>query len=785
VTTSLRLLHLEKYEGDAALALALLAEEGFSCQTTRVPTLDGFSIALEDGGPFDLILSDLSSVVDGHGALALARNTQPGVPFIFLTGTGGAETVVEALKSGASDYVIKGRLSRLAPAVQRALAEARERAGKVAGVVEMVEDVTKGKQAEEELRHSHELLRAVIAASPLATVLLDPEGRVIIWNAAAERIFGWREAEVLGHYLPSVPESKRREFADLRSRVMGGEFLAGVEIRRRNKNGSVVEVSLHAAPVFNAEGTVVAMMSVMADISERKRIEGELQESERRFRAAFEDAAIGMCLTGPDGRFLTVNRVFGAMLGYTPEELTALDLFQVTYPEDRLKSRRWIEGMLAGEPLPTQMEKRFVTREGAVVWGMVSKNLLRDGSGAPLYFVNQIQDITERKHLGLQLLHAQKMEAVGTLAGGIAHDFNNLLTAIVGYGTLLEMRIDPQDPLAGHVGKILATADRAAALTQSLLAFSRKRTIEPHPVDLNRLVQEVGELLRRVLREDIELRTNLHDDPVTGHADSGQVEQILINLATNARDAMPTGGLLEVTTAMVDIDESFVAAHSYGVPGRYALLAVADNGRGMDEPTRKRIFEPFYTTKDVGKGSGLGLAIVYGIVKQHQGFINCYSEPDRGTIFRIYLPAAEGAIESVPPALSAPPTGGAETILLAEDDPWVRSLTREVLERFGYTVIEAADGEEAVACLQQHGEKIDLALLDVIMPRRNGREALAAMREFRPGLPALFTSGYTADILQLPGLQSQEARTGFLSKPVAPAELLRAVRKLLDQAEAG
>jgi nitrogen-specific signal transduction histidine kinase len=400
------------------------------------------------------------------------------------------------------------------------------------------------------------------------------------------------------------------------------------------------------------------------------------------------------------------------------------------------------------------------------------------------------EDITERKQaeqekarLQAQLYLSQKLEAVGHLAGGIAHDFNNILTAIMGYGSLLQAKLKQDDPLRNHVDQILTSAERAAALVRSLLAYSRKQIINPRPVKINEIVVNVENMLQRIIGEDINLQTVLSEQDTTVVADAGQIEQILTNLATNARDAMPAGGALTIEAGVIEMDEQFIKAHGYGMQGPYVLLTVSDTGGGMDENTQKQIFEPFFTTKDVGKGTGLGLSTVYGIVKQHNGFINCYSEPGEGTTFKIYLPLATKPTGPAvqPSAIGRPPLlkGGSETILLAEDDDDLRKLIMQVLEDFGYTVLEASDGDAAVGLFREHYDTISLLLLDVIMPKKNGRDAYAEMREIEPAIKALFTSGYTADIIHKQGLLDQGLE--FILKPVSPTELLKKVRDVLDK----
>jgi PAS domain S-box-containing protein len=655
----------------------------------------------------------------------------------------------------------------------------RDGAGKPVAVEGVVSDITDRKRTEEELRHANEQFRALIVAAPLAIFVLDTAGCVLLWNPAAEDIFGWSEAEVLGRPLRIVPWENAAEARLVRKRVLQGETLTAVPLQHHRRDGSSVDVSLYAAPIYDSRGTVVAIMAAVADTGEQKRVERELMQSEQRFRTAFEGAIIGMCLVATDGRFLTVNRSLCDMLGYTASELTALNHFDITHPEDVERRRAWSESLLRGEPCPSSMEFRCLHRTGRIVWAQVSKFLFRDNDGTPLYFVNQVQDITERKSLENQLRHSQKMEAIGTLTGGIAHDFNNILTAIIGYGSLLEMRLAEDDPLRPFVEHILTAGERAAGLTQSLLAFGRKQTIEPQLVDLNAIVFEVEKFLLRLLREDIDLRTSVANEVYTVMADAGQIEQVLMNLATNARDAMPDGGVLAISTGLACLDREFTATHGYGVPGRYAVIAVSDTGVGMDEETRLRIFEPFYTTKEVGKGTGLGLSIAYGIVKQHSGFVTCYSEPGKGTTFRIYLPAVDASADPLPLEAIEIPPAGTETILLAEDDEQVRALTRELLERFGYRVIEAVDGRDALVQFAAHQAQVRLALLDVIMPGRNGRDAYHDMKKLAPDLKVLFTSGYSADIFQRGEIA--DAGLPFICKPVVPSELLKAIRRALDE----
>lgn len=403
---------------------------------------------------------------------------------------------------------------------------------------------------------------------------------------------------------------------------------------------------------------------------------------------------------------------------------------------------------------------------------------MKDRDGAITSVIETFNDITERRKLEAQLLQAQKMEAVGRLAGGVAHDFNNILTAIMGYTSLLQARLGSDEQTLQYASHILSSSERAAHLTRSLLAFSRKQIINPRPMRLSEVIGRVQSLLSRVIGEDIELRIFLSDREVSVMADPGQIEQVLMNLSTNARDAMAEGGMLLIETELVQLDEQYVRAHDFGKSGTYMVLSVTDTGEGLAPDTKERIFEPFFTTKEVGRGTGLGLSIVYGIVKQHNGQINVYSEPGRGTTFRIYLPVVDQEAEALDIPPPAPVAGGTETILFAEDDEFIRELARKVLEDAGYTVVPARDGQEALELFKAHSSSIDLVALDVIMPRMNGREVYQEIRAHSPSIRALFLSGYTADIIHRKGFL--EEGLAFLAKPFSPAALLRKMREVLD-----
>lgn len=385
----------------------------------------------------------------------------------------------------------------------------------------------------------------------------------------------------------------------------------------------------------------------------------------------------------------------------------------------------------------------------------------------------------EQKRLHAQLLHAHKMEAVGQLAGGIAHDFNNMLTAIMGYAGLLKLNMEQDSVLLPYVEQILTSSEKASNLTQQLLAFSRRQIINPKPANLNSILKDIEKLLSRLIREDIELRILPSAVGLTAIVDNVQIEQALINLATNARDAMPNGGMLSIQACATKIDDEFIKMHGYGKPGNYALITVSDTGIGMDDETKKRIFEPFFTTKELGRGTGLGLSIVYGIIKQHDGYIDVYSEKGKGATFKIYLPLVKSWTAEKKAAVTHPPKGGSETILIAEDRNDVREIIKTVLEKFGYTVMIADDGDEAVNKFNEHKDSIDMLIFDVVMPKKSGKEAYDEISKVTPAIKCLFMSGYTADIINKKGILEEGIE--FISKPISPDALLKKVREILDK----
>jgi PAS domain S-box-containing protein len=521
------------------------------------------------------------------------------------------------------------------------------------------------------------------------------------------------------------------------------------------------------------------LLATVEKARQKRELVRALRESEERFRATFEQAAVGIAHNAMDGRWLRVNQRCCDILGYTREELLASTFLDITHKDDLALEHEQIRRFLAGEIRTLSREKRFVHKNGSDVWVDMTVSVAQGPVEGSDYFIAVLQDITARKQLEQELLHAQRMEGVGQLAGGIAHDFNNLLTVISGRSQLALDRIAPGDPLRRDFDLIHKTSARAAALTRQLLAFSRKQVLQPKVVDLNELVGHSTSLLKRLIGENIELVFVPRADVGRVRVDPGQLEQVIVNLAVNARDAMPEGGRLTVETANVALPAEYAALRVDVDPGYYVMLAVSDTGVGMDRAVQARIFEPFFTTKGPGHGTGLGLATVYGIVKQSGGHIRVYSEPGRGTAFKIYLPRTDAPPE---PASAAAPSAlprGTETVLLVEDEKEVRGLAREVLEGLGYTVLEAAVPGDASLIAERHVGLIELLLTDVVMPGMSGRALASRVAAERPETKVLFMSGYTDDAIVRHGVL--EPGTSFLEKPFTPQALAMKVREALDR----
>ena len=525
---------------------------------------------------------------------------------------------------------------------------------------------------------------------------------------------------------------------------------------------------------------------LLRTIAELEKTEKALKESEAKYRNIFENAVMGIFQTTPQGRYVSVNKALSRIFGFdSPEEMMSaikdIDSQQYVTHGDRERLHELYKTNGSIEAFEVELYRK----DGSKIWIAMNGRAVRDDRGNILYYEGTTEDISARKraeaeksHLESQLLQAQKMEAIGTLAGGVAHDFNNILTTIIGFGSLLQMDMDEGGTRKVYVDQILSASHKAANLTQGLLAFSRKQRMELKANKVGQVIGSMEKLLRRLLTEDIDLDVRLGEGEAIIMSDASQIDQVLINLATNARDAMPKGGKLTIQAGRVEVERQVSTAHGFVAPGSYVVITVTDTGTGMSEQTIEKIFEPFFTTKEAGKGTGLGLSIVYGIVKQHEGYIKVISEPGRGTAFHLYFPASIAKAEDSTP-VREDIEGGTETILIAEDNGQLRALIKEVLERKGYGVIEAADGDDAVEKFKERRDEIDLLILDVVMPRKNGKEAYEEIARLKPDARVCFTSGYTGDVVLGKGIRDESV--DYISKPLSPNDLLLKVRQVLDR----
>lgn len=515
---------------------------------------------------------------------------------------------------------------------------------------------------------------------------------------------------------------------------------------------------------------------------ERKKAEEKLRASEAFTNDILRSVEEGLVVIDHDYRIISANRAYCEQNKMPLEDIIGRHCYEISHHSDKPCFEAGeicaFQHIFATGESCTELHTHY-DKEGNTVYVEVKSYPMEDQDGSVISVLELTNDITERKKLEDQLLQAQKMEAVGQLAGGIAHDFNNILSAIIGYGYVTLMKMAKDDPLRHNIEQMLEASDRAALLTKSILAFSRKQILDRRPVDLNEIIRKVEKFLNMIIDEDIRIAITLSRSEINVLADSGQVEQVLMNLATNARDAMPKGGLLTIETSMRELDNGFIKQHGYGTEDKYAVISVSDTGMGMDEKTRKRIFEPFFITKEVGKGTGMGLAMAYGIIKQHDGYINVYSEPGKGTTFSIYLPVIASGVseEKKAPEAELPERGG-ETILFAEDDKQLREFTMSFIQEFGYDVIVADDGEDAVKKFMENKDKVQLLLFDLIMPKKSGKEAYDEIRAIKPDIRIIFMSGYAPEIIRHKGL-IEDGMT-VISKPVSPVDLLKKVRNVLN-----
>jgi len=740
-----------------------LGKTGFPLQVDVVDTREAFCEKLKSEA-YDVILASYSlGSWSGRDAFHLLQQAGKDIPFILMTGALGDEATVELMKEGIADCLLKERLVRLPAAVCRALEE---------------------KASREERRlasaKTSRLAQAVENVSELI-VLADQQGKITFANRAFLQAYLYTEDEILAKTFPGAILSPRNS-TSLVEQIMVGILESDGwkgECLHRRKDGTDFPVYLRLAQIKDTEGGLLGTLAIAQDIAERKHAEEALRRSEARVQYLVESNLIGIVIGDLGGKLIDANDAFLRLLGYSRTDLLSgtMRWDRLSPPEHRDSDQGAFEQLRKTGIAPSR-EKQFLRKDGTRVSVLIGAATFASAEGG-VECVSFVLDVSERKHLEQQLQQAQKMEAIGSLTGGIAHDFNNLLAVIIGYSEMMLERVGLDDKMRIPAEEIRKAGNRAASLTRQLLAFSRQQVIEPRVLHLNPIVVEVEKMLRRLIGEDIELQTSL--DPATGpvKADPGQIQQILLNLAVNARDAMPKGGNLIIETGNVELGAAYALHHPPCVAGPYVLLTVSDTGVGMNAETKARIFEPFFTTKEIGKGTGLGLSTVYGAVRQSGGHVWVYSEPGRGTAFKIYLPRVDRAVLQILPSEPSPDNlCGTETVLLVEDDASLRNLARDLLGQAGYTVLVGNSGVHGLKVAQRHPAPIHLLLSDVVMPGLNGPALAQKIAPIHPETRVLYVSGYTGSFAIQTGLVDSGA--SLLQKPFSRVSLLRKVREVLD-----
>ncbi len=608
------------------------------------------------------------------------------------------------------------------------------------------------------------------------------------WSRECYRIFGVPQGTPMttASFYALVHDDDRDEVRRATDDAVAHGTPYSIEHRVQRADGDVRWVHERAVVERDADGRTTRLLGTVQDITDRRRVDDRLRASEERYRGIIESTSEGVWLT--DASFVTtfVNERMADMLGYAADEMLGEPVLRFVADEWRALTQAKFDQRRKG--ISETFENAYRRKDGTTCWALAKTNPLVDGSGGFAGSLGLFTDLTEQRAAEAVRLRAeeqarqsQKMESIGRLAGGVAHDFNNLLSVILSYADLAIEDLKPEDPIRDDMVQIQTAARRATELTQQLLTFSRQEVRQPRVLDVNELVVGMDRMLRRVLGEDIELTLLLAQDLGPVLADPGQVEQVVMNLAVNARDAMREGGKLVIETANVALDAAYAAAHLGVAPGPYVRLAIRDDGSGMDAATRARIFEPFFTTKEVGKGTGLGLATVFGIVQQSGGHIGVHTEPGVGSSFEVYLPRTERVAEA--PWVSAPSAvaPGTETILLVEDEDQVRAVACAILRRSGYHVLDTSCGDDALRVSRDYPSRIHLLLTDVVMPKMSGRKVAEALLPQRPDMKMLFASGYTDDAIVRMGVLDDGF--AFLQKPFTPDALLRKVRQVLDDGE--
>ena len=758
---------------------------------------------------FDVVLTDMMMPgMDGITLVQEGLQIDPHLVCIVMTGQGTIQTAVDAMKVGAFDYVLKPfRLQTLLPLITRAMNVRHMRLENLQlretlAIYELAQTIALTLDPQTVISKLVDAVLKQTSADEVSVLLPVPDCDELYVAAVRgknrerllgqrvpldETISGWVTRERRPVMLQGEVNDKR-----FRSAWPHPEITSSISIPMQVANKVVGTLNINALsrprPFTLAQLKVLTILAGTAAAAlESASLYSQVRRAEQNYRSIFENAVEGIFQATPDRRLLTANPSMARILGYdSPQELIASfnDIGAELYVDPAAAEE--VTRTLEAEGIVQGFEFEAYRKDGEKIWLSLNIRLIRDDNDNALFREGAIEDITEQKRAEIerqkleeQLRHSQKMEAIGQLAGGVAHDFNNLLTAINGYSSLALQRANPDSRTKTYLEEIRKAGDRAANLTRQLLAFGRKQMLKPVALNLNDVVSDMNKMLRRLISEDIKFDAKLDPELRKIKADPGQIEQVLVNLVVNSRDAMPQGGALTIETANFDVDQIYTSSHLGVPPGAYVMLAVSDTGCGMDMATKARIFEPFFTTKDKGRGTGLGLSTVYGIVKQSGGNIWVYSEPGRGTTVKVYLPQYDGDEEAAErPSVETAAPRGSETILLVEDEDVVRGLARQILEQAGYNVLDTGSGQEALRLCREHNEPIHLLLTDVVMPETSGKEIAQHLTSLRPATCVLFMSGYTDDAIVHHGVLDSDVE--FIQKPFSPVALARKVREVLD-----
>jgi PAS domain S-box-containing protein len=763
VNRLLRILHLEDDPDYSGLVKAMLEEAGLRVEMVLVDNRADFTAALENG-TFDIILGDFKlPTCTGLQALETARQKCSDTPFILVSGTIGERAAIESLQHGATDYVLKQWPERLVPAVRRAVQEAEEHAQR--------------KRAETELVRREKYFRALTENSLDVLTILNRDGGFQYNSPSLKHVLGYAPDELAGQNAFALvhPDDLASVRQALEQALRNPGLRITHEFRVRRQDGAWCHLEVVGRNCL-ADPEMAGLVLNSRDVTERKRAEAQVLRAKEEWERTFDAVPDLICIVDAKHTLRRVNRAMAAKLGMTPDQAVGRTCYECVHgrqsPPDFCPHSR----VLADQ----QSHTTEVHEERLGGDFLVTCTPLLEPDGRLIGSVHIARDITARKELEAALRQAQKMEAIGQLAGGVAHDFNNLLTVIQGHASLLLMTGGISGAGVNSAQQIAMATERAAGLTRQLLAFSRRQLLQPRLLNLNEIVSNLTKMLGRILGEDITLQLTCPAQSPLVEADAGMMEQVLMNLAVNARDAMPKGGQLAIRISVVHIGVHDLACHPEARAGGFVCLSVTDTGCGIAPEILPRIFEPFFTTKDVGKGTGLGLATVYGIAKQHQGWIVAESELGKGTTFNVFLPlSAKPAVPADNQAMPKPVRGGTETILVVEDETPVRELTCNFLEGIGYKILPARSGVEALEVWRQRQGKIDLLLTDLVMPgRMNGWELAKTLWADRPDLKVIFTSGYGMEVV---GKEfALEHGKNFLQKPYDPQQLALIVRDYLD-----